>query len=97
MNELYLYGSVGESFWGEEAFSPSDVRDQLSEMTGPITVHINSGGGIATDGQAIYNLLKGYPDRVDVVIDGAAASAASLIAMAGETITLRAGAYLMIP
>lgn len=96
MNELYLYGSVGADFWGEECFSASDVINMLAAADGDITVRINSGGGIATDGQAIYNLLKDHDGRVDVVIDGAAASAASLIAMAGDTITMRAGSYMMI-
>lgn len=95
-NELYLYGSVGASFWDEECFSPSDVREQLAALSGRVTVFINSGGGVATDGMAIYNILRGHEGGVDVVIDGIAASAASLIAMAGETITMRQGATMMI-
>lgn len=95
-NELYLYGSVGASWWDEEWFSPGTVRDWLAGRSGPITVRINSGGGIASDGQAIYTLLVDYPDQVHVVVDGAAASAASLIAMAGDTITMRLGSFLLI-
>lgn len=95
-NELHLYGTVGASWWDEEYFTPSSVREQLTGMSGPITVRINSGGGIASDGQAIYTMLVDYPDPVNVVIDGAAASAASLIAMAGDTITMRLGAFMLI-
>ena len=96
MNEIYLYGTVGESFWGEECFTPSMVRDQLATMSGPITVRINSGGGIAVDGQTIYNLLRDHAGAKTVIIDGVAASAASLIAMAGDTVKMRDGSILMI-
>jgi len=95
-HEIYLYGTVGGVFWDEEFFTPSSVAEMLAGLTGDLTVRINSGGGIASDGQAIYNILRDYPGRVNVVVDGVAASAASLIVMAGETITMRAGAILMI-
>lgn len=95
-NEITLYGTVGDSFWGEEHFTPSTVRQMLSGVSGDVTVRINSGGGIATDGQAIYNLLKDHAGAVHVVVDGIAASAASLIAMAGDKITLKDGAIIMI-
>lgn len=95
-NELYLYGSVGMDWWGEDCFTAAEVRDELAQRSGPLTVRINSGGGIASEGQAIYTLLTDYPDQVDVIIDGVAASAASLIAMAGETITVRLGGYMLI-
>lgn len=94
--EIYLYGTVGSSFWDEEHFTPSMVRDMLSGKSGPLTVRINSGGGIAMDGQAIYTMLSDYPGEVHVVVDGVAASAASLIAMAGTSITMRRGAVMMI-
>lgn len=95
-SELHLFGTVGASWWDEEYFTAASVREALAALSGPITVRINSGGGIATEGQAIYTLLTDYPDRVDVVIDGMAASAASLIAMAGDSITMRAGSLLLI-
>lgn len=96
MNEITLYGTVGASWWDDEFFTPTTVRDKIAAMTGPLTVRINSGGGIATDGQTIYSILRDYPGTVAVVIDGIAASAASLIAMAGDTITMREGALMMI-
>lgn len=95
-NEIYLYGTVGASFWDEEFFTPTSVREMLAGRTGPLTVRINSGGGVAYDGQAIYTMLRDYPDVVNVIVDGIAASAASLIAMAGDTITMRDGSILMI-
>lgn len=96
MNELRLYGTVGSSFWDEEYFTARQVREQLDGMSGPLTVRINSGGGIATEGQAIYTALRAYEGEVQVVIEGVAASAASLIAMAGDSITMTLGAIMMI-
>jgi ATP-dependent protease ClpP protease subunit len=95
-NELVLYGTVGASFWDEEYFTASQVRRQLGQMKGPISVRINSGGGVATEGQSIYTMLRDYPGEVTVVVDGVAASAASLIAMAGDRIVVRLGAFLLI-
>lgn len=96
MNELLLYGTVGSSWWDEEFFTAKTVRDALAGMSGPLTVRINSGGGIATEGQAIYTALRGYAGAVAIVVEGVAASAASLIAMAGDTITMSPGAIMMI-
>lgn len=96
MKQIYLEGSVGFSFWGEPSFTAADVRDQIAGDIGELTVNLNSGGGIAPEGVAIYNLLKAHPAAVHVVINGMAASAASLIAMAGDTITMLAGSQLMI-
>lgn len=95
--EIFLYGSVGASFWGEDHFTPLDVQAQLAKAGGrPVTVHLNSGGGVATDGQAIYALLKAYGGRVTLIVEGCAASAASLIAMAGAEIILTDGAWLLL-
>lgn len=96
MNEIHLYGTVGDSFWDEDYFTPQSVRGMLEGREGPLTVRINSGGGIASDGQAIYTMLKDYPGEVEVVVDGVAASAASLIAMAGDKITMRLGSWMLI-
>lgn len=95
-NELVLYGSVGASWWGEEHFTASGVREALAEASGPLTVRLNSGGGVAAEGQAIYTILSEYPDEVTIHIDGAAASAASLIAMAGDRIVMRDGSFMLI-
>lgn len=96
MNEIRLYGSCGDRWWDEEYFTAAEVRDQLASMSGPVTVRINSGGGVASEGQAVYTMLVDYPSEVHVVIDAVAMSAASLIAMAGDTITMRLGSYMLI-
>lgn len=95
-NELVLYGTVGASWWEEEYFTAKGVREELSQMSGDIVVRINSGGGIASEGQAIYTALVDYPGKVTVQVDGVAASAASLIAMAGDEIIMRRGAWMLI-
>ena len=86
---LDLFGVVGEDF------TPATVRAALP-YSGEVTVDINSGGGFAADGVAIYNLLRDHPGKVTVNVIGIAASAASLIAMAGDTITMADGAVMMI-
>ncbi|MCB2111654.1 MAG: Clp protease ClpP [Rhodobacteraceae bacterium] len=97
MNELVIYGTIGATFWDEDYVTASEIRDRLAAMDGgPVTVRLNSGGGIAADGQAIYSLLRNYAGEVHMVIDGVAMSAASLIAMAGDTITMPTGSLMMI-
>lgn len=96
MNEIKLYGSCGGHWWGEEFYTAAQVAEQLAGMSGPVTVRINSGGGIASEGQAIYTALVDYEGEVHVVIDAVAMSAASLIAMAGDTITMRLGSYMLV-
>jgi ATP-dependent Clp protease protease subunit len=95
MNELTIYGDIGESFWGASV-SAVDVKDMLSEMDGDITVRINSAGGSVFDGFAIYNLLAQHDGQVHVKVDGWAASAASVIAMAGDTIEMADNSMIMI-
>jgi len=95
--EIVLHGTVGDDFWGE-GFTPRDVLNALVELgrDSDVTVRINSGGGIALDGVAIYNTLAAHGGNVTVVIEGIAASAASIIAMGGDTIIMRTGTLMMI-
>lgn len=95
--KLTLSGAVGDDWWGD-AFTYSDVLLALAEVDegSALTVHINSGGGIATEGAAIHSLLANRPGQTDVVIEGIAASAASLIAMAGKTVRMAEGAVMMV-
>lgn len=95
-NEIHLYGTVGASWWDEDCFTARTVREALAKITGDVTVRINSGGGAATEGQAIYTMLVDHPGKVTVIVDGVAASAASLIAMAGDEIVMRLGAWMLI-
>lgn len=97
--ELHLYGTVGADPFGfdEEHFTSQQVRDALSQHGGgPLTVLLNSGGGYLWEGLAIHNALKGHAAAVTVVVDGIAASAASLLAMAGDRIVMRLGSTMMI-
>ena len=96
MNELSLSGSVGLSFWGEPYFDSIEVNGWLAGRKGDITVRLNSGGGDAADGQAIYAALVRYPFKVTVIVEGCAASAASLIAMAGDEIVMTLGSWMLI-
>jgi ATP-dependent protease ClpP protease subunit/phage major head subunit gpT-like protein len=96
-NEIYLYGDVGDPWGWGDGFTPSQVATALVDHgAGPVTVRINSGGGIAFDGMAIYSLFKAHAGKVTMIIDGVAASAASLIAMAGDAREMRDGAMIMI-
>lgn len=94
---LHLYGVVGENYWGE-GFTALQVVEALADhgRDNDITVRVNSGGGIASEGIAIFNALTAHKGRVRVEVDAIAASAASIIAMAGDDIVMRAGALMMI-
>lgn len=94
--ELILYGFVGGSFWFD-GFSSREVIDALAELDGDITVRINSGGGIAEEGVAIYHALRGYArGNVTTHVDAIAASAASIIAMGGNEVVIPEASLLMI-
>lgn len=95
--ELVLYGFVGDDFW-DAGFTASQVIDALAELghDADVAVRLNSGGGYTEDGIAIYNALAAHGGKVSIQIDAIAASAASLIAMAGDEITMRTGALMMI-
>jgi ATP-dependent Clp protease protease subunit len=95
--EIVLYGTVGDDFW-EEGFTAPDVLRALAAVgrNNDVTVRINSPGGKVTEGVSIYNALKAHRGRVTVYVDACAASAGSLIAMAGDEIIMRAGSIMMI-
>ncbi len=94
--ELFLYGVVGSYFY-EDCFSAIDVIGALAAIGKKrAIVHINSPGGLADEGVAIYGALKRHAGGVDTHVDALAASAASLIALAGETRTTAIGARWMI-
>lgn len=93
--ELVLYGFVGDDFMGE-GFTARAVLEALAEADGDVTVRLNSGGGFAWEGVAIHSALMAHPGRVTVRVDGVAASAASVIAMAADELVMATGAMLMI-
>ena len=73
------------------------IRNEIFGLTVPlITVHINSPGGVVSEAQAAFSLLRSHPARVEVIIDGVAASSASFLAMAGDHITMAENALMMI-
>jgi ATP-dependent protease ClpP protease subunit len=90
MNEILVYGSIGGDV------TSRDVATQLQNMRGPIRVRINSHGGSVVEALGIFNSLLAYQGRVTVVIEGAALSAGSLIAMAGDSVEMAANALFMI-
>lgn len=95
MNEITIYSDIGENWMGD-GITDQYIKDQITDMEGDITVRINSGGGDVFHGFAIYNLLKQHESKIIVKIDGLAASAASVIAMAGDEIHMGEASMLMI-
>lgn len=95
--KLRLSGYVGDYYF-EDGFTSADVVLALSEFDPNelLDVYLNSGGGVATEGAAIHALLVSRPGTTNIIVEGIAASAASLIAMAGATVTMSAGAIMMI-
>ena len=93
---LRLEGPIDEeSFWGDE-ITPQMFRDELNAGEGDVTVWINSPGGNVFAAAEIYTMLKDYKGSITVKIDAIAASAASVVAMAGDTVQLSPVAMLMI-
>ena len=94
--EIWLYDQVGEGFFG--GMSAKTFNDELNKLgkVDTINLRINSPGGSVFDGVAIYNTLKRHPARLEVDVDGIAASIASVIAMAGDEIRMAANAMLMV-
>lgn len=93
--QLLIYGPIGDYFW--EGVSARQIVEQIDAVTAPvIKVRIDSDGGEVTDGVAIYNALKSSAARVEVVVEGIAASIASLIAMAGDSVAMHENTVMMI-
>ena len=93
---LRLEGPIDEeSLWGDE-ITPQMFRDELNAGEGDVTVWINSPGGNVFAAAEIYTMLKDYKGSITVKIDAIAASAASVVAMAGDTVQMSPVAMLMI-
>jgi ATP-dependent protease ClpP protease subunit len=94
---IRIYGDIGDSWWGDSV-SAKSFSDELEEMgnLSSIELHLNSPGGDAFDGVAIMNVLRDHAAHVTVIVDGLAASAASIIAMAGDTVVMGRGSQMMI-
>ena len=93
---LHLNGTIAEESWFDDDVTPQLFADELNAGSGDITVWINSPGGDCVAAAQIYNMLMDYKGNVTVKIDGIAASAASVIAMAGTKVLMSPVSMLMI-
>ncbi len=93
---LELYGTIAEESWFDDDITPAMFKDELFSGEGPITVWINSPGGDCIAASQIYTMLMDYKGDVTVKIDGVAASAASVVAMAGTKVLIAPTALMMI-
>ena len=93
---LFLNGTIAEESWFDDDVTPQIFKEELNSGSGDITVWINSPGGDCVAAAQIYNMLTDYKGNVTVKIDGIAASAASVIAMAGTQVLVSPVSMLMI-
>lgn len=93
---LFLNGTIAEESWFDDDVTPQIFKDELNSGSGDITVWINSPGGDCIAAAQIYNMLMDYKGNVTVKVDGIAASAASVIAMAGTKVLVSPVSMLMI-
>lgn len=93
---LELNGTIAEESWFDDDVTPKAFRDELYAGDGDVTVRINSPGGDCIAASQIYTMLVEYPGKVTVMVDGLAASAASVVAMAGDEVWMAPTALMMI-
>jgi len=93
---LELYGTIAEESWFDDDVTPKMFREELFSGEGDVTIWINSPGGDCIAASQIYSMLMDYKGNVTVKIDGIAASAASVIAMAGTKVLMAPTALMMI-
>ena len=95
--DIYIYEQIGADWWsGEGVTAKAFVKDLKALGNADINLHINSGGGSVFDASAIYTALKAHSGKVTSYIDGIAASAASFVALAGDTVVMADNALFMI-
>lgn len=93
---LTINGTIAEDSWIDDKVTPQVFQDELNHGKGPIDIWLNSPGGDCVAASRIYTMLMNYPNDVNVKIDGIAASAASVIAMAGTKVSMAPTAMIMI-
>lgn len=93
---MFLNGTIAEDSWFDDDVTPQMFKEELMDGNGNITVWINSPGGDCVAAAQIYNMLREYEGSVTVKIDGIAASAASVIAMAGDKVLMSPVSMMMI-
>jgi len=94
--EIFIYEQIGADFFGDGVAAKPFVSDLNKLNVKTIDLYINSPGGNVFDGNSIYNALRRHPSKIDVYIDGVAASIASVIAMAGDRIIMPENTLMMI-
>jgi ATP-dependent protease ClpP protease subunit len=94
--DVFIYDEIGESFWGGGVSAQTMATELAALDVDELNVYINSPGGAAWDGIAIMNAIRRHRAHVIVHVDGLAASAASVIAMAGDRVVMNRGSELMI-
>jgi len=93
---LFLEGIIAEESWFSDEVTPAMFKEELFAGSGPILLHINSPGGDCIAASQIYTMLMDYPHDITVQIDGMAASAASVIAMAGTKVCMSPTSMMMV-
>ena len=93
---LEFYGTIAAESWFDDDITPAMFKDELFSGTGPVVIFLNSPGGDCFAASQIYTMLMEYKGPVTVKIDGIAASAASVIAMAGTEVQMAPTAMMMI-
>ena len=93
---LFLCGAIADESWFDDDVTPKAFRADLNAGKGDVVIWINSPGGDCVAASQIYSMLMDYPGNVTVKIDGIAASAASVIAMAGSKVLMAPTALMMI-
>lgn len=93
---LFLNGTIADESWYDDDVTPQLFKNDLYAESGDVTVWLNSPGGDCVAAAQIYNMLKEYPGNITIKIDGIAASAASLIAMAGDYVLMSPVSMMMI-
>ncbi len=93
---LEIYGTIAEESWFDDDITPKMFHNELFSGTGDVTIWINSPGGDCIAASQIYSMLMDYKGNITIKIDGIAASAASVIAMAGTRVLMAPTALMMI-
>ena len=93
---LYFDGYIAQDSWLDDEISPKQFKADLYSADGDISIFLNSPGGDVFAASQIYTMLKEYPGSVTVKIDGLAASAASVIAMAADSVYMSPVAMMML-
>ena len=93
---LELYGTIASESWFDDDVTPQMFKDELFSGDGDVVIYLNSPGGDCIAASQIYTMLMDYPGSVTIKIDGIAASAASVIAMAGTSVLMAPTSLMMI-